>query len=497
MIIRHINSLSIFTFTLLLFSFQIHAQQLQCSADIMSSAGAGLINLTGNVVLQQGNVTIYCDRALFNKKENSFDGGGNIRIKQGESTTYGDLLTFDGNKKIGHLRRNVRLIDNAMTLTTQFLDFNTAENSGYFYNGGTIIDSSATLTSKTGYYYSKTHTYFFKQDVVVKNDKYTLTTDTLKFDANKKIAYVFGPTQVVGDSSAMYLEDGWYNTEKNISQINKKGFIKKKNQIIKADNLYYDRNLGVGRAKNNVEIIDVSENVTLKGNEASYTDKPFSAFITNRAVLQQITDGDTLFLHADTLYSTLDSSGKFKCYAAYRKVQFYKSDLQARCDSLYFSMFDTIVQMYHEPVLWSSENQITADRIEIYTHEFKANKLKLYNSSFIITKEDTSRFNQINGRDMVAYIRDNQLYRIDVLGSCKTIYFPKDKLQYIGINKAECSKIVIHIKDRKIERINFTESPNATLFPIDALNRNDMIIKGFKWLGNFRPLKMEDIFVWK
>jgi len=352
MIIKFISKLTIVIFLLFPFSLQTHAQQLQCSADIMSSAGAGLINLTGSVVIQQGNVTIYCDRALFNKKENSFDGSGNIRIKQGESTTYGELLSFDGNQKIGHLRRNVRLVDNAMTLTTQFLDFNTAENSGFFNNGGTIIDSSATLTSKTGYYYSKTRTYFFKKEVVVKNEKYTLTTDTLKFDANKKIAYVFGPTQVVSDSSYMYLENGWYNTQENISQINKKGFIKKNSQIIKADNLFYDSKLGVGTAKSNVEIIDTTENVILKGNYANYTDKPFKAYITDRAVLQQITDGDTLFLHADTLYSTMDSSGIYKCYSAYRKAQFFKSDLQARCDSLYFSMLDTVIQMYKEPVLW-------------------------------------------------------------------------------------------------------------------------------------------------
>ena len=48
----------------------------------------------------------------------------------------------------------------------------------------------------------------------------------------------------------------------------------------------------------------------------------------NKIGMTQIFDEDSLFLHADTLYSEFDSTRQFRRIKAYRKAQFYKSDMQ-------------------------------------------------------------------------------------------------------------------------------------------------------------------------
>ena len=35
------------------------------------------------------------------------------------------------------------------------------------------------------------------------------------------------------------------------------------------------------------------------------------------------------------------------------------------------------------------------------------------------------------------------------------------------------------------------------MIPENKVNREDMVLKGFKWLEEYRPLTREDIFVWK
>jgi len=413
-----------FLFVLIFISgLTANAQKIRYRANTMQSDQPGIIQLVDNVVLEQNEVTILCDRAFFKDKENTFEGFGNIRIKQGTATIHGEQLSFDGNTKTGKLRNNIRLIDNNITLTTQFLDFNTVENSGYFYNGGKIIDSTATLTSKTGYYYSKTKTYFFKKDVVLKNEKYTLKTDSLRYLLPTSTAYVFGPTNITSDSTYIYMEDGWHNTRNKTTQINRKGFIRYKDQTIRAENLFYDKPNGSGKATKNVEITDSVKHIVLTGNLATFFDKPQRAMITDRALFMQCSSKDTLFLHADTLRSDYDSSGVYRVIKAFRKVQIFKPDMQARCDSLIYSFKDSIFHLYSKPVIWSDENQISAEKIDIHTVNQKANQLKLYNSAFIVSQEDTAKYNQISGRNMVGYIRDNQLYRIDILGNGKSIYY--------------------------------------------------------------------------
>ena len=41
----------------------------------------------------------------------------------------------------------------------------------------------------------------------------------------------------------------------------------------------------------------------------------------------------------------------------------------------------------------------------------------------------------------------------------------------------------IIINNRQIENINFYKEPDAMLYPLNQINRNDLLLKGFKWLN--------------
>jgi len=488
----------IFSLTLLVFANECLAQRINFKSDNMSSEMPGIINLLGNAVLKQNNVTMYCDRAIFNENDNSFESFGKIKIVQGTSVTTGESLKYDGNTRTGKLRNNVRLIDGSLVLTTQFLDFNTADNTGYFYNGGQVVDSNATLVSRTGHYQSLTKTYFFNDKVVLYNDKYTLRTDTLKYNALTKVAYVYGPATVTGDSTYMYFENGVYNTQKQIASLSIKAYIKRNGQTIKGDSLYYNKQEKMGRAFRNVEMTDSAQKIIIRGEYAEYYGEPQRGFVTKKALLISIGDKDSLFLHADTLQSAYDSTGKFKVLKAYHKVGIYKPDIQARCDSLVYTTRDSVLHFYHNPILWNYENQITAEYIEVLTKNRKPDLFKLKTQSFIVSKHDTSaQYDQISGRNMIGYLKDNQLTKIDVLGNGETIYYPVDKKEIIGVNKAECSNLKIYIDEKKVQRVVFLSKPIGALHPLKELDAKDLILKNFKWLDKIRPMKVDDIFISK
>jgi hypothetical protein len=172
----------------------------------------------------------------------------------------------------------------------------------------------------------------------------------------------------------------------------------------------------------------------------------------------------------------------------------FKSNLQGKCDSMSYSFSDSIIRLYYEPVLWSDENQLTSEYIEIRTKNNKIDRLHLIKLAFIVSQEDTVKFNQIKGKDMVCYFKDNELYRVNVNGNGQTIYYPKDKNEVIGVNKAESSDLVIFLKGNEVQEIIFYTKPDATLFPLDKAPQNELRLKDFVWLEKYRPANKEDIF---
>ncbi len=472
--------------------------QVQFSAqttEVDAKLGKDTRRLIGNVVFEHAGARMFCDSAYFYAKRNSLDAFNNVYINQGDTVhLYGDHLYYDGNTKIAQIRQHVKLINRETTLTTEALDYNISEGVGYYTNHADIINQENTLKSRIGHYYTRTDLFDFQDSVVVVNPDYTIYSDRMKYNTDTRIAYFSGPTEIIGDSSYIYCERGWYNTVTDISQLNQNALVKNTKQTIKGDSLYYEKHTGYGKAIKNVEILDKEQNVILRGNQGIYYEDIDYARLTDHAQFIQVTSEDSLYLHADTLLSEVDSSGT-KYIKAYYGVRLFKSNLQGKCDSMAYSMADSVIRLYDGPVLWSDENQISAEYIEIQTERRQAKTMYLQRASFIISQEDSTKYNQIKGKNMTCHFRNNELYRIDVNGNGQAVYYPPDdKGDIIGANKAECSDLIIFLKDGKVNTISLLKKPDAVLFPIESAPVNELILKGFQWLEELRPRDKDDIF---
>jgi hypothetical protein len=172
----------------------------------------------------------------------------------------------------------------------------------------------------------------------------------------------------------------------------------------------------------------------------------------------------------------------------------YKSDMQGVCDSLFYSTSDSILRLYYEPVLWSGENQLSAQYIEIWTKNRQIDQVHMQQLAFMISQEDTGKFNQIKGKSMIGYFRNNEAYKVVVKGNGQTIYYAKDKNELVGVNVAQSSNLTIHLKDNKPDDIRFYVKPTGTTYPINMAPKEELILKDFKWLDDLRPRNKEDIF---
>ena len=313
--------------------------------------------------------------------------------------------------------------------------------------------------------------------------------DTLNYNSGNNTAYFSGPTHITSSGDKIYCESGWYNTTNDIAKFSKNAYVDTKQQKMKGDSIFFDKVKDEGRAYGNVSIIDSAQSIIVSGNKAVRIGKLETSTVTGNALLKQFYGEDTLFLHADTLRAVdehpisrkgvKDTSITWRVLYAYKKVKFYRTDMQGKCDSLVYSGKDSIMRLFKDPVMWQEENQLTAEKVEMKITSGQIKNLYLQNQAFIISEEDSIKYNQIKGKQMTGYFNENKLVRIFVEGNGQTIYFAKDKDKLIGINRANCTNLMIYIKDNSVEKITFLKKPDATLFPMSDFMPKEFLLKDF------------------
>ncbi len=496
------------------------------NADKMSSAG-DYNRLIGNVALLHNEMYMTCDSAHYFENQNLVKAYSNVHIQKGDTLhIYGEYLIYDSFKETAEMFDSVLLIDKETKLYTDHIFYDITIEVAYYDTGGRILNKENILTSIIGKYFSETEVFHFKDSVKLVNPDYTMYADTLIYDTVTETAYFLGPSKVVGDSLYAHCKHGWYDTKNEKTLLLDSAMVDNKKQIVTGDSLYYENDNGYGTADFNVTISDLSKDIIAKGHHAWYYRDPERFLITREAQFIQVRENDSLFMHADTLWSVTesytikpdmgndslllaseldslkifpeeikkDSIVSYRLLRAYRGARIFSKDLQSKCDSLSYSFKDSVIRLYYEPVIWSDENQLTADSMLLFTENEEMKELKLYNNSFVIEEIDSSRYQQIKGKNLTAFFRDNSMYKIEVMGNGENIYFAIEEGELIGVNQSTCANMDIYLEEGKITDIYFLKNPEGSLDPPLHKSPSTRRLDKFLWLKYLRPLNKHDIF---
>ena len=456
--------------------------------------------LKDNVRFRHEGAIMYCDSAYFYADKNSLDAFGRIKMVQGDTLfVYADALYYDGNVRTAYLRRNVRMVNRDVTLTTDSLNYDRNANVGYYFGGGQIKDPKNLLVSRRGYYYPAKKEAIFRKNVKLTNtDSLEIRSDTLKYNTQTKIAYLLGKSEIENKDGQIFSELGSYNTETQYSSLFKHSLVKNKDgKSLAADTIYYDKQRGLGRVFGNAEIRDSVQKMILRGNKGYYNEFLEEAMMTRQAVAVEYSaaGADSLFLHADTLFHKKDST--YSLFQAFRHVRFFRSDVQGKCDSLVYSTRDSLLTMYAEPVLWSDSSQLTGNLIQAFIRDSVIDYIYVKENAMAVMRDaDSTRFNQLIGKNIKGFINGKELYKIDVSGNAQSIYFLyENDGSPIGVNKTESSFMTVYLKNNKVDKVSIYPSPSGKMLPDENLVREDIFFPTFVWHDAIRPKKYEDIFL--
>ena len=468
-----------------------HANTL--SFDKERNADAQILN--GDVCFRHDSSYMYCDSAYFFEATNSLEAFSNVRMEQGDTLfVYGNYLFYDGNTRIAYLRENVRMENGQVTLFTDSLNYERMPDIGYYFEGGLIVDSLNQLSSFYGQYSPSTKLAVFNDSVRLENERFTLYSDTLHYRTDTKIATILGPSVIVSDSGTIYSSRGWYDTVNDMSMLLDRSRVVSGDRVLTGDSIAYDRKVGFGEAFGGMSIQDTARHVTLEGEYGFYDERTDYAFATDSARFLEYSQGDTLFLHADTLRMvTIDST--YREIKAYYGVRFYRTDLQGVCDSMQFNTRDSVLYMFTEPIVWNEQYQIFGDTILIFMNDSSIDRAHVKQFAFAIQQVDSVSFNQLKGNDLMAYFEGQAVRRIDVSGNAESIFFPMEKDgSMVGMNETKSGFLTMWLKENKLDRLKIWPSPMGTMTPIPDLTPEQKFLKDFSWFDYIRPKDKTDIY---
>ena len=458
--------------------------------------------LVGDVVFRHDSIYMYCDSACFYEKSNSLEAFDNVKMVQGDTLfLYGDYLFYDGNAQIAKIRNHVRLENRTTTLTTDSLNYDRVTNLGYFFDGGTLTDEENVLSSDWGEYSPATKESVFNYEVTLVNPKFTLATDTLRYNTATKIANIVGPSDINSDENHIYSELGFYNTQLGQAELLKRSVLSNNGKTLTGDSLFYDRNKGIGEAFRHVEFIDTVNKNMLSGDFCYYNQQTGYAFATDKAVATDFSQGDSLFIHADTLQLFtfhINTDSVYREARAYHKVRIYRTDVQGVCDSLVFSSKDSCLTMYRDPILWNGQHQVLGEEILVYMNDSTIDWAHVHNQALFVERLDSVNYNQVAGKDMKAYFKNGEMSQVDVIGSVRLVYYPMQRdSSLIGMNVSETSELNLFMENRKMKRIKIPSKNQGTFFPMNQLPPDKMKLENFGWFDYIRPQNKQDLFIWR
>lgn len=454
--------------------------------------------LIGHVEIRHDSARFFCDSAYFYEKTNSFDAYQNVHIIVNDTVEiFSDSLLYDGNRRFAEFFDNVRLRDDSTLLETHYLTYDRNQHLACYPDHAVTTRGDKKLVSLIGYYRDDLKELSFFQDVEVTSPEYQMYTDTLFYNTAIEKMWFQGPTTIINKENTLIGEHGYYLVQEDIAYLDKKPAMFNETQRLQSETIYYDKALGFAKARDNVQMLDTAYKMMLNGGYVEMWEKKGFSFATDRAFATYYDQNDSLFIHSDTIFMDFNKSKKeIKQMTARRNVRFFRSDMQGKCDTLIYTMTDSLIRMRVAPILWAEGSQLTGEKIDIIIANHKIDSVLQKNNAFIINQDTVEGYNQIKGTDIVSRFKNGNIHRVYVKGgNAETLYWLReDDASLIGIDVSKAQQMTIEMENSNISHIKSFKEISETMYPEKDLPEKDRILKGFAWYEEIRPKDKADIF---
>jgi len=489
------------------------------SDSLIYNSETKIAELFFDVVLENGNKQLFTEHLIYSLEEKKAFFNDTTTLVDGTMLLSSLKGIYDVQMKNVKFYNEVSIIDGELQLKTDSLLYDTNIDRAYFLGPTYITQGNDKIYCEDGYYDIKAKRAYFSENASLYNDSQKAEGDHIRYDGIDSLMIITG-NAIVEDSTTIAKGDiitkdgksgeiviegnGFYeNGDKRINgpyikynEDTESIFLEGRSKvygekgIIEGDTIQYDKVMDFGKAIGNAIWRDTVENIRVESDVFEYkeTTSFYKAIVGDlRPIFMQKIEEDTLFLSADTLIngSIGDSIDYLK---AINSVKIFKKDLQAKCDSLYYSNIDSTFQLYDNPITWSDTTQFLGDTIKIKLTNNSVSDIIAFNNAFIASSDIGKYYNQIKGRYIHSFLDSNKLKRMLIKGNSESLYMIKDgDEKIIGPNYTACGHMMFYFKNEELDDVIYYTEPSSIMTPMKIAGDTELYLKGFKWYDELRP----------
>lgn len=462
--------------------------------------GRGTLNYAGNVVV--------ADQGDYNTKTHDANFYGNVFIRTPKyrintPTAHGNtdtgLMHVVGKSVIrttkGEVVNTNDGIYNSRTDNMQLNGFSTIKSRERDVEGNNIVYNSATGDAE-GHGKVKIYDKINQRTMTGEDIYYNSKTGQTKGNGNVKIVDHKLKRTITGESVVYNANTGHSEGHGNVKIVDEI-----KQRTITGDDLIYNNKTREGEGKGNVYYIDTKSKHAFKGDFIHYTDSAAIAYGgTPGTVAKDFSQGDTLFVHADTISMkafNVNTPQVYRKIFGVDNVRAYRTDMQAVCGFFIANTKDSCLTMYDEPIVWNTNRQLLGDSIKVYMNDSTIREAHIYGNAMSIEQlADKQYYNQVRSKTMHAQFIEGKIRTGQTIGNVETIYFPvddKDK-SLTGLNYLETDTMRFFMSpERQLQKI-WTNKFTSTLYPMTQIPPDKLLLPNFHWYEDVRPKDKNDIF---
>ena len=441
--------------------------------------------------------TLYTENGTYNTVNDQARFGKRNLYTQGNKSLKGDSLFYDRNAGFGRAIGNITFVDKAENITFkgEMGVYKKADESILATKNAYLIITTESDSAKVDSIYMTADTLFSK--MILNSRLKSAQKEKLKNDSELEeqlsdtsgIKVTQAPAKLKSKSVPRLTRKQRKDLEKNKTAGTDSAALK---PTIKINSL-------PDSAATEKVLVDMADSAKIKKNAKS---KPQKALSDSTVKSQKVNAKNvarqkvTASKKAKAIKDSVDrDTAKTRVVMAYHRARIFKSDLQARADSMFFSYGDSTVRNYGNPMIWTQGSQLSGDTVYFQLKNKKLDNMLLQHNSFIVNTDngDSTHFNQVKGKVVTGIFAGGKLDRMFVDGNAESVYYVKEDSAYTGLNRMLSSRIKVVFKNGKLQDIISILKPEGNYFPIDEIPADADILKGFIWKPKDRPRSKEAI----
>ncbi len=462
-----------------------------------------------NVSLTDGKNKLHCNELTYNvgTKTGVYKTGGTLET---DSTTVSSTEgVYNVQQKEARFTKNVIVKDARYNIKSEDLTYNTDTKVITFYSKSVITNDKSILNTSNGTYNSKTGIAHFTGHSSLYSEEHYLEGDSLYY--NKISGYGYADGHVISidtiHHSKLYCGHAeyfkkqrvlWATIKPVLEQVNGKDTIYIRADTFHAYPLLIPKVELIKSKKKSV--ITIADTINKKANIDTNDIVGMKQENSKKINKKNNKHSELISKKTNTIIdSTAADTTAPMLFVGYHHVRIFSDSMQGKCDSISYSRADSTIRLIYAPVMWSHQSQILGDTMILHIDDSGGLKsLYVPNNAFMVSQtgpEIAKLFDQIQGKTLTAYFKDNAITKMVVFPNAESIYYSKDaKGAYIGETEGTSEKMKIYFENKNIKKIHFEIDVHQAMTPMEKVDFSAAHLSRFKWLIKEKPMSKQDLF---